>query len=260
MPDNQPLLTRRILVTRPAAQAQEFIAELRRLGAHVIAFPTIEIAPPPTWAPLDDAIGRLDTYDWVIFTSVNGVRFFRDRVAALGLPPDALAGRRVAAIGPATARAIEALGAQVDIIPDEYVAEAVAEALGDVGGQRILLPRAAEAREVLTVMLRERGAVVDEIAAYRTLPGRPTPESLAELDGGIDAATFTSSSTVRNFFALLGEAKARQVLGGALIACIGPITARTAAEYGLTALLVAQVYTTEGLIDAIVQAQMPSQQ
>ncbi len=255
---DSPLLNRRILVTRPAAQAGPFIAELRRLGAHVIAFPTIEIAPPPTWEPLDAAIRRLDGYDWVIFTSVNGVRFFRDRLAALGQPPDALARRRVAAIGPATARAIQALGAQVDIIPDEYVAEAVVEALGNVAGKRILLPRAAEAREVLAVTLRERGATVDEIAAYHTLPGQPAPDSLTELDAGIDVATFTSSSTVRNFFALLGSAKARKVLASALIACIGPITAQTAVEYGLPSPLVAQVYTTAGLIDAIVQAQMPS--
>ncbi|MFN8470995.1 MAG: uroporphyrinogen-III synthase [Anaerolineae bacterium] len=255
----QPLLNRRVLVTRPAAQAQSFIAALQRLGAHVIAFPTIEIAPPATWEPLDAALRRLDSYDWAIFTSVNGVRFFRERLEAAGQSTAMLARRRVAAIGPATARAIKALGVEVDIIPDEYVAEAVVEALGDVAGKRILLPRAAEAREVLAATLRERGAAVDEIAAYQTLPGRPEPQSLAELDAGIDVATFTSSSTVRNFFALLGEAKARDVLSHALVACIGPITARTASEYGVAAQVVADVYTTEGLVDAIVQAQMPSQ-
>ncbi|MFN8497137.1 MAG: uroporphyrinogen-III synthase [Anaerolineae bacterium] len=260
MTDNDyPLLNRRVLVTRPVAQSGAFIAALERLGAHVIPFPTIEIAPPPSWERLDAAIRRLDSYDWVIFTSVNGVRFFRERLQATGQPPDSLTLRRVAAIGPATARAIEALGVAVDIIPDEYVAEAVAEALGDVAGQRILLPRAAEAREVLTVTLRERGAVVDEIAAYHTLPGRPAPESLTELDAGIDIATFTSSSTVRNFFALLGEAKARDVLRGALVACIGPITARTAADLGAAVGVVAEVYTTEGLIDAIVQALLASE-
>lgn len=255
---DRPLLNRRVLVTRPAAQSQAFIAALERLGARVIPFPTIEIAPPPSWEQLDAALRRLDSYDWVIFTSVNGVRFVGERLLAAGQSSEILARRRVAAIGPATARAIEAFGVEVDIIPDEYVAEAVVEALGAVGGKRILLPRAAEAREVLTMTLRERGAAVDEIAAYHTLPGRPSPVNLAALAAGVDIATFTSSSTVRNFFALLGEARARGVLRGALVACIGPITARTAADLGTPAQVVAEVYTTEGLIDAIVQALMPS--
>jgi uroporphyrinogen III methyltransferase / synthase len=253
LPD-APLHGQRVLVTRPAGQARSLVESLSRHGAEVVAFPTIAFAPPTDWSALDDALDRLADYHWVIFTSVNGVRFFCQRLDARGIAPSALAHARLAAIGPATAREIERLGLAVALVPDEYIAEAVADGLGDVFGQRILLPRAAEAREALAVILRDRGATVDEIATYYTLPAHPSAASVANLERGIDIATFTSSSTVRNYFALLGEDVARRTLAEALVACIGPITASTARDYGLTVGVVAEQYTADGLVAAILRA------
>jgi len=172
----------------------------------------------------------------------------------------------IAAIGPATAHALEAHGVAVTLIPDEYVAESIVASIGDVRGQRILLPRADIAREALALELRQRGAVVDEIAAYRTLPAQPDPSGLAELQRGVDVITFTSSSTVRNFVALVGQ---EAILSHTLIACIGPITANTARELGWRVDIMAREYTMTGLVAALAEyfstnqhesARMPAQQ
>jgi uroporphyrinogen III methyltransferase/synthase len=242
---------KRVLVTRPAYQATELVATLERLGATVILLPTIEFAPPTTWEPLEQALHQIDRYQWVIFTSANGVRFARHYLEASGGNVELFQGRRIVAIGPATARAIEALGVTVHLMPDEHVAEAVADALGDVQGQRILLPIAAQAREALGNRLREAGAIVDEVAVYNTLPTTPNPDRLAEAQRGVDIATFTSPSTVHNYFLLLGE-QAASSLAQAHIACIGPITAQAARDHGLDVTAVAEVYTMEGLTEAIV--------
>ena len=248
----RPLAGKRVLVTRSAAQAGSFIARLEGLGAYVIPFPAIELTPPPTWDALHHAVQQLDQYDWTVFTSVNGVRFFCQYLDATGQSPSVLDPCRVAAIGPATARALAALGVRVHLVPPQFVAEGIVASLGAVAGQRFLLPRAAQARETLARLLREGGAVVDEIAVYDTLLGEPSPESLAEARRGVDIATFTSSSTVRNVFTLLGEETA-SLLSRACIACIGPITVETARDYGLTPDIVAETYTTDGLIEAIVR-------
>jgi uroporphyrinogen-III synthase len=244
----KPLDAKRILVTRQRAQAAEMCDQLAALGAVPIAFPTIEIAPLADPAQLDQAIRHLAQYQWIIFTSVNGVKAFWDRleIVGAGFAPDL----RVAAIGPATARALHAHGVTVTLIPDEYVAEAIAAGIGAVTGQRILLPRADLAREALAVELRGRGAIVDEIAAYRTLPAASDPLALADFKRGVDVITFTSSSTVRNFIALVGQAA---ILPHTLIACIGPITANTARELGLTVDVVATEYTMAGLVSALVE-------
>lgn len=243
----KPLANKRILITRPRAQAVDLCDKLTALGAVPIVFPTIAIASLTDTTLLDKAIHQLDQYQWIIFTSVNGVKAFWDRLD-LGGPQD-LPGlpASIAAIGPATARALESHGVTVTLIPDEYIAEAIVDNIGDVRDQRILLPRADIAREALAIELQKRGALVDEIAAYRTLPAAPDPTGLAELQRGVDVITFTSSSTVRNFVALGGRETGR-----ALIACIGPITAHTARELGLRVDIMAREYTMDGLVAALV--------
>lgn len=241
---------KRILVTRPLAQTGALVASLTRLGAVPVVFPTIEIAAPAENGALDRAIAGLSSYRWVIFTSVNGVKAFWQRFSALGKGPEAFQGVRVAAIGPATTQALAEYGLSPDFVPGEYVAEAILLGLGEIRGQRILLPRADIARKALVDELTRLGAYPEEIAVYQTLTAHPSPEALAELERGVDIATFTSSSTVRNFFELLGE-RAPDLLRGAVIACIGPITAETARSYGLEVDVIADEYTVEGLVAAL---------
>jgi len=229
-----PLAGRRILITRPRAQAADLCARLAALGAEPIVFPTIEITPLEDTALLDRAIDQLSTYHWIIFTSRSGVEAVFRRTRSI-------AGPKVAAIGPATATTLRARGVEPDLVPAEYLAEAILEALGEVRGLRFLLPRADIAREALVDGLEHRGAVVHEIAAYRT-----TELSVRRADlGPVDAVTFTSSSTVRGFLA------GGPVPDGAKVVCIGPITAQTAREHGLDVAAVAEHYTEDGLIAAL---------
>jgi uroporphyrinogen III methyltransferase/synthase len=256
---------KRILITRPRAQASDLSDRLAALGAEPIRFPTIEIAPLDDFAELDRAVANQGSYHWIIFTSVNGVTAFWERLGVLGtsLAPAV----RVAAIGPATAQALEKRGVHAEFIPDEYVAEALAAGIGDVAGQQILLPRADIAREALAVELSRRGAIVHDVAAYRTLPTTPDRQGLTEMRSGVDAVTFTSSSAVRNFVRLVSgsdwyidAANYRRMgrdgvpmpsLGRAAIACIGPITAQTAREVGLPVDVMAHEYTMDGLVAAL---------
>ncbi len=255
MSPTSALSGKRIVVTRARAQAAALADKLSARGAVPILLPAIEIAPPPDYARLDEALRHLAGYHWLIFTSVNGVEAFWQRLAAAGRGQADLRGRRVAAIGPATAEALAQRGVYVERVPDEYVAEAVVEALGEVDGQWILLPRAEIARPVLAEELRRRGARVDEIAVYRTLAGEPDPAALADLQRGVDAVTFASASTVRNFLKLLdGQPQAavlKASLARAAIACIGPITAQAARVLGLTVAVQAEVYTMDGLVEAL---------
>jgi len=243
----------RVAVTRAQEQADAFRTVLEASGASVVEFPTIAIAPPADAGPLDRAIAGLASYDWVIFTSVNGVHQFWGRAAATGADLSAIRECRVAAIGPATADALRARGVEPDLVPGEFVAEAIVEALPEVRGLRILLPRADIARAVLREQLVARGASVDEVAAYRTVRGHPTPAAFAALRAGVDVIAFTSASTVRNFVDLIGD-DLNEVLRDTSIACIGPITARAADELGLPVHVVAEEYTIEGLTEAIVNA------
>lgn len=244
-----PLTGKRILVTRPREQAAELCSKLAALGAEPILFPTIQIAPIDDYTALDNAIRSLEQYHWIIFTSVNGVAAFWERLTRTrtGSAP-ALGVLKVAAIGPATAQALAQRGAQAHFIPEEYVAERILAGLGDVKRRWILLPRADIAREALAVELADRGAVVHEIAAYRTLPAAD-PRGLAELQRGVDAITFTSSSTVRNFV----ELTKNYSLPKSVVACIGPITAQTARDLGLPVDVMASrdAYTMDGLVAAI---------
>jgi uroporphyrinogen III methyltransferase / synthase len=238
---------KRILVTRPRAQADSLCERLAARGAQPILFPTIAIAAPEDYGPLDEALAALGEYDWAILTSVNGVAALWSRLEEIGasVPP----GVRFAAIGPATARALEERGVRAEFVPEEYVAESLAAGLGEVRGQRMLLPRADIARRALADDLRAQGAAVTEVAAYRTVPAEPDPTGLRELRRGVDAIIFTSSSTVRNFVAMVGDLH----LVDAAIACIGPITAASAREAGLHVDVMAQEYTTEGVVAALAE-------
>lgn len=245
----KPLRGLRIIVTRAPEGTAEFSRRLAALGAQPIEMPAIRITPVEDSGPLDRAIAQLSSYDWVIFTSRNGVNAFWQRLEALGLDGRALHSLRVAAIGPATAAALRARGVPPDYMPEEFVAEAIVAGIGDVAGQRILLPRADIARPALAEGLRARGAIVDEIAAYRTLPaGGPLPD-LDRLRQA-DVITFTSSSTVRHFVQAVGGPEA---LKGLVVACIGPITAATCREVGLTPQVVAEAYTLDGLMQALIR-------
>jgi len=253
----RPLDRRTVIVTRAAAQAQRFTQLLEAAGARVVEAPVIAIEPPPSWEPLDAALASLESFTWVIFTSVNGVAMVDRRLAARGLGWAALAGRRVAAIGPATADALGDHGVRPDVVPDEYRAERLVERLrGVVGpGDRVLLPRAAQTRDVLVAELRRTGAQVAEIAAYvtRSVEGGVARLREALAAGSIDVVTFTSSSTARNFAELFTEEERRAWLGRVAVASIGPITAGTAAEYGLTTTVMPNEYTIPALARAIAE-------
>jgi uroporphyrinogen III methyltransferase/synthase len=254
--ENRPLLGKRIVVTRARAQASDLIRQLSELGAECFEYPTIRIQPPEDWSPLDRTIEAIAGYDWLIFTSVNGVKYFFERLFALGKDVRALGHIKTAAIGPATADRLLAFGIKSDIVPDSYRAESVAAAFGglDVNGNRILLPRAREARPVLPAELTQMGAQVDEVNAYRTEAVTDNAEQLInklETDA-IDIITFTSSSTVTNFKALLPESRFKSLMAGVTIASIGPITTDTAGKLGFDVDITAETYTIPGLCDAIV--------
>ncbi|MFI5279709.1 MAG: uroporphyrinogen-III synthase [Gemmatimonadales bacterium] len=228
------------MITRPADKAEGLAGRLRALGAVPIVFPTIRLVPAEP-GPMDSAARELRTFDWVVFTSKQGVESFVERLVAVGRKAVDLNSRKVAAIGPATADALRAHGIHPALVPAEYVAEAILAEIGDVKGQRMLLPRADIARAALADGLKERGASVVEIAAYRTVGTGTQPPAL----DGVDAVTFTSSSTVR-YFVDSGAA-----IGLARVVCIGPVTAGTARELGLTVHAVAEQYTEDGLILAL---------
>jgi len=254
--ETRPLFGKTIIVTRARQQASGFLQKLRDLGANAIAFPTIATAPPDSWEPLDKALDALNTYQWLIFTSVNGVVFFEQRLHARGLDTRALGGVKVAAIGPATADRLREMGVAADFVPSEYRAEGVVEGLKELTGPgtRMLLPRAAEAREVLPDELRKMGVTVDVTPAYRTILPTERREKVARLlsEGKVDMVTFTSSSTVSNLAAMFPHIPLAQLLKSVQVACIGPITAKTAQKHHLQTHIQPDEYTIEGLTDAIV--------
>jgi uroporphyrinogen III methyltransferase/synthase len=254
--ERKPLFGRRIVITRPRAQAAEFAERLEAHGAEVIPFPTIEMALPPSLAAVDDAMRRAAEFDWVVFTSANGVRVFFDRLQALGGDVRDWHCARFAAIGPQTARALQQYYVRVDIVPEEFRAEAVVEALVQAGvaGKRVLLPRAAGARDVLPVQLRQHGALIEEVATYTTALPSDTAGELRGLllSGGADLVTFTSSSTVDNFVTVF-EGEVERVLAHAAVGCIGPITADTARSYGLRVDVQPTSYTIPAFVEAIVR-------
>jgi uroporphyrinogen III methyltransferase / synthase len=257
--ESKPLFGKRIVVTRSRDQASQFLAGLTELGAECIEFPTIKIMPPFSWDGMDKAIQRLEDYNWLLFTSVNGVEYFFKRLYELGKDIRSLWNIKVAAIGPKTAEAVQHRGIRPDLVPDEYRAEAVIEAFKkyDLNGSSILLPRAFEAREILPDELRQMGAQVDVVEAYRTVMPEAGAEKLAAMleNGEIDMATFTSSSTVINFVSMFKDKRdaLMQWMKDVTVACIGPITAKTAEDNGLKVGISAKEYTVEALTAAIVE-------
>ncbi|OFV96519.1 MAG: uroporphyrinogen-III C-methyltransferase [Acidobacteria bacterium RIFCSPLOWO2_02_FULL_61_28] len=262
-----PLFGERILITRPREQARELAEPLRALGAETIELPTIAIADPEDWSALDGAIERLGTprtYDWLIFTSANGVRKFMQRMAANGTDVRRLAGAKICAIGPATADELRAHLLVVDVVPRTYVAEGVLEALAEepLAGKRILIPRARVARDVLPAELRKRGAEVDVVEAYRSiLPTERTEKTEAIFTRHRPTLiVFTSSSTVENLLRLIPPEKRDSYLEGVRIASIGPITSRAIRRAGLTVHIEAGEYTIPALVAAIVEARSKASQ
>lgn len=255
--ESRPLFGKRILVTRARHQASVLQKRLVDLGAEAVEFPTIRIAPPRSERRLREVARRVADYDWVVFTSANAVDRFIDTVIEEGGDVRAFGHACIAAIGPATRAAVERYHLAVALQPEEYVAESVVKAFKSVGklaGTRILLPRAAEAREVLPEGLREAGAQVDVVAAYRTVAETPPNrrEIVADLAAGrIDLVTFTSSSTVTNFVRAVGRRRIEKIAKATRFASIGPITSKTMRENGLRPAVTAKEYTIEGLVDAI---------
>jgi uroporphyrinogen III methyltransferase/synthase len=255
--ENRPLFGLRVLITRTRRQASNLARLLADEGAIAVELPSIEIEPIADRESVDAAIERLRAggYAWAGFTSANAVELFFEQLAERGLDARAFAAARIFAIGPATAAALQSRALAADIVPAEYVAEAVVEAMTSHvrAGDRVLLPRAESARAALVRGLEALGASVDEVPIYRaTVPSEASPEVLADLRAGrIDVATFTASSTVRNLVAMLGDAGDLTGPNRPLIACIGPVTAETARELGLTVDVMASEYTVEGLVAAL---------
>ena len=261
----RPLRGRTVLVTRARMQSESLTSQLEALGAQVIHFPTIEIVPPGSWDQLDAALRRLGIYDWIVFTSANGVRFFFERLNDLELTNHLhmLATTTLCAIGPATASAIEQRGAVANLVASESSSEGALTAIinhaGDVKnikGLRFLIPRARIAREVLPEGLRKLGAEVDTVETYQTVKPDVDPESVNLLfkEHSIDAITFTSSSTVANFAELAGLTDLSRLLDATLVACIGPATAETAARMGLTRVIQPDMHNSAALVESIVES------
>lgn len=237
---------KRILITRPRAQADGFAEKLRAAGFEPIFFPVIEIQPIENNVALERALSKLMCYDWLVFTSVNAVEVVLPQLPNGPLP-------QVAAIGPKTAEALKTRGITPDFVPGEYVAESILPGLGDLRGKWILLPRAEIARKALPEAIFEAGGIPHEIAVYKTLPVAPNADGLAALRSGVDIVTLTSPSTVHNFAAIAREYELDPLSlpGNPLFACIGPITEQAAREEGLTNLVIAEEYTTDGLTEII---------
>ncbi len=264
--ETKPLFGKRVLVTRAKAQASELSDLIRAQGGEPIECPTIDFVPPDDWGEVDAAIEQLATYHWLVLTSVNGVKAFMQRLWHHGRDARALAGLRVCCIGPRTAEEVRRFGIDADLVPETFQAEGLIDVLqrAGVSGQRVLLARAAQAREILPEELERSGAFVHVVKVYKTVVPVIERERVQQLfrDHLIDVVTFASSSTVRNFFQLFDEARdLRQRLNGTIIASIGPITANTIREMGLDVHVMATRNTIPALVQSLVdyvQHEVPS--
>jgi uroporphyrinogen-III synthase len=260
--ENHPLAGTRILVGRARHQAGSLSASLRSLGASVVEIPFIEIRKPQSYAPLDDALKNIKSYDWLILTSANGVEAMWRRASKLRISRRNLKHLQIAAIGPATKKAIVKHGLKVKMVPDEYVAEAVVKKLRDkISGKRVVLIRAKVARDVIPEELRAAGATVDVVEAYETVvpeKSRARLRALMKSARRPHVVTFTSSSTAKNFAELLGNGDAGSAspigLQDVQFASIGPVTSATLRELQMPAAIEAREFTMGGLIRAIVLA------
>jgi len=248
------LAGKRIVVTRPQDQCQKFLELLQSRGAVPFCFPVIEISPLANNPELDNALRRLADYDWLILTSVNGVAVVWEHLQELDIQylPSAL---KIACIGPKTAAALAKHGFQADFVPEEYIAEAILPGLGELEDIKVLLTRADIARPDLPEAIRAGGGTADDISTYRTLLAEPDETSLVKISAGTDLLTFTSPSTVENFFQIITSAglDPLHLPGNPIVACIGPITARAAEKKGYRVTVLPEKYTIEGLLDAIIR-------
>jgi uroporphyrinogen III methyltransferase / synthase len=253
--DNRPLFGRKVMITRALDQVPEFARVLENYGAQVIPFPTIQIVPPRTWEPVDQALKNIARYDWLLFTSVNGVRAFFTRMHLQGIDIRELRGIRIGAIGPKTSARLSGFGLRVDAFPDEYRAEALADAVGIVKGAHVLLASAEEGRDVLPKTLQARGARVTIAPVYRTIKRRQRSSEMKRrlLAHEIDVVTFTSSSTVDGFMRHFNAREKRRIFEHTKAAAIGPITAATLQQYGVRSAIRANRFTIEALGNAILK-------
>ncbi len=253
--EKKPLWGKRIVVTRARNQASVLSQMIEVYGGEAIEFPIIDIAPAENYAPLDEAINRIEDFDWVIFTSTNGVAAFYKRLQLQNKDFRELKGIRICAIGPKTKQELEQYGLLVDYMPGEYRAEAIIEKMSkeDLHGKKILLPRADIARKTLPEVLTGLGAIVDDVVAYRTVKAQEKENDLRQMlkDGKINFITFTSSSTVTNFVSMFDKQELEDFLKGVKLASIGPITSKTAENLGLSIDVEAKEYTINGLLEAI---------
>ena len=255
-----PLKDLRILVTRPESQAREFMAQLERAGAHPILLPTIKITTPPSWEPADKAISQLDNYQWLILSSVNGVNGFFQRLQEKGLNYRDCAHLTTICVGPKTAHAANAIGLKSDMVAKEYAAEGIIELFTnlDIKQQKILLPRALKARELLPETLRQKGANVNVVPVYETIFPPESTQLLNQLltQENIDIITVTSASSAANLIKHCHNPQALKKLKSIPTACIGPITAQAASATGLNVKIIAEDYTSEGLLAALERYQL----
>jgi len=261
--ESKPLFGKRVVVTRSRDQASVFSEMLIDKGAKPIEFPSIHVIPPKSWAELDRAINTLESYDWIIFTSANAIRFFMERLRSLGRDVRQLKGVNICAVGPRTAEALDHFSLRADLIPEEFKAEGVLSALGgaDVKGRRFLIPRAKVAREIIPEKLRELGAEVTVATAYENVKPAGDVDRVKRLfeEKKIAALTFTSSSTVHNFVEMIGKKEYKSLIDGVVVACIGPVTAKTAGQFGMNVDIMPKEYTIPALVDGMVEYYKKSQ-
>jgi len=255
--ETRPLWGKTVVVTRSRQQASKLVALLAAAGARCLEVPTLEIGPPDDFAPLDEALTRLDQFHWLVFTSANGVAAFMARLFGQGKDVRVLGQAKIAAIGPATAQALAEFGLKADVVPSAFKAEVLLQALSPLvaPGSRILLARAQIAREVLPQGLLRLGAAEVKVApVYQTTaPRELPPEAAAALkEGAVDVLTFTSSATVHNFAKLLGKERFQKLAAKAVVAAIGPITSATLKEYGITPQIEPQEYLIPALVKAVI--------
>jgi uroporphyrinogen III methyltransferase / synthase len=250
--ESRPLFARRVVVTRPRAQANKLGRLLEQEGAEVIYYPAIEIVDPPSWDEVDQAVGRLagGHFEWVAFSSPNGVERFFDRIVALGHDARDIRAR-VAAVGAATAELLSEYGIRADLVPDRFTAEAMSEAIG-WGEGPVLLPRPVGAPRKVSDVLEGQGWTCEEVPVYRTVKASDSPEAHRIRSGDFDVVTFASSSAVRNLVTALGPPSEFMEDGEKIVACIGPVTAHTALGLGFKVDVVPDKHTMDGLVSALI--------
>jgi uroporphyrinogen III methyltransferase/synthase len=252
--DAKPLFGKGVVITRPEKQADDLAKLLIKEGANPIHFPTIKIVPPPDWRDLDAAMKNLEEYEWLIFTSANGVAYFFERLLTNKKDVRDLKGVKICCIGPATAQQVEGKGIRVDLVPKKFISEGILKSFSgkNLNGKKILIARAAKARDVLPEGLKILGAQVDVVTAYETVNSGKKKNELEELfkENQVDVITFTSSSTVNNFVKIMG--RKFSLPKDIKIACIGPVTAAAAKKAGFPIDIHQEEYTMEGLVQALI--------